>query len=998
MRTYSVVATLLVAICAVSSPALSQTDVVWNGGIGFWNNAANWTPNVIPNDAGGSTYRVLIDDGNGTASFVTLNQSATVSGLVIDAEDTLDVQNGRVFTLAGDVANSGTLMVSSTGGNTYLRSSGTVSFTGGGTVVLSSSAVNWIDGTATLINFDNTFSGAGNFGANALVVDNRGQIVATSATPFVLDPPAATAWLNTGTLRAATDGHLRLNGGAYDNAGGLITADDAAVVELYSGAAVTGGTLSTTGTGEIQAASGTAALADVASTGLLHVLNGRVLDLQGTINNSGTIWVDSTGGNTYLRPSDSAVLLTGGGEVVLSDRTVNWVTAVGSGTLTNVDNTIRGAGRLGNNVLFVDNQAEIVAEGSNRLLCDPPQDMPWLNTGTLRASTGGTLGLDAGTYDNHGGVIAADDGGLVQFYGGAVVTGGTLTTTGSGDIQAAEGTALLVDVVNEGNLHVVNGRLLHLQGSLHNTGTIWLDSSGGNTYLRPDNSDVTLTGGGEIVLSDRLQNSISAVGTASLTNVDNTIRGAGRLGFDSLPVNNQGEIVAEGNNALLCNAPSDMPWVNTGTLRAGTGGTLAFDAGSYDNSGGVIAADDGGVVELLGGATLTGGTLTTTGSGQIQATSGASSISDLTIATAVHVNNGAQLLVDGDIVNQGTIYLDSTGSNTYLRPTVPNTTFTGGGEIVLSDRAQNWIYSTNNSAWTNVDNTIHGAGRLGLNSESIRNDGTIIADANNLLDISPGGSYLFDNRGTLRVTGAGGMRINPGLFTTSGLVEIEAGRVLTRLGDYVQTAGTTRLLGTLNVTSGGALQLEGGELIGTGIVNGPVVNSSSLSPGLSPGTMTIDGNFTNATPGSLVLEINGTTPETRDLLATTGAATLGGTLDVTFSGLTPAMGDRYRVLTYGSRTGFFETILEAGVPAPLKLGVSYQGDGMDVVVVRRGDMNCDGAVTFADIDPFVQALGGPASYYNAWPGCVYENADINRDGRVDFKDIDPFVAVLSGGD
>lgn len=72
------------------------------------------------------------------------------------------------------------------------------------------------------------------------------------------------------------------------------------------------------------------------------------------------------------------------------------------------------------------------------------------------------------------------------------------------------------------------------------------------------------------------------------------------------------------------------------------------------------------------------------------------------------------------------------------------------------------------------------------------------------------------------------------------------------------------------------------------------------------------------------------------------------------------------------------------------------GDGVpDECELRPGDMDCDGAVTFADIDLFVEALAGE----DAWthPDCPWLNADCNGDGQVDFQDIDPFVALLTGG-
>ncbi len=57
-----------------------------------------------------------------------------------------------------------------------------------------------------------------------------------------------------------------------------------------------------------------------------------------------------------------------------------------------------------------------------------------------------------------------------------------------------------------------------------------------------------------------------------------------------------------------------------------------------------------------------------------------------------------------------------------------------------------------------------------------------------------------------------------------------------------------------------------------------------------------------------------------------------------------------------------------------------------------GDMNCDGQITFADIDLFVEALSGESSWSH--PNCPWSNGDTNGDGNVTFADIDPFVALI----
>jgi len=62
----------------------------------------------------------------------------------------------------------------------------------------------------------------------------------------------------------------------------------------------------------------------------------------------------------------------------------------------------------------------------------------------------------------------------------------------------------------------------------------------------------------------------------------------------------------------------------------------------------------------------------------------------------------------------------------------------------------------------------------------------------------------------------------------------------------------------------------------------------------------------------------------------------------------------------------------------------------------RGDLNCDGAVDFDDINAFVLALSGETAYAAQYPTCNWLNADCNLDGNVDFDDINAFVAVLGG--
>lgn len=60
----------------------------------------------------------------------------------------------------------------------------------------------------------------------------------------------------------------------------------------------------------------------------------------------------------------------------------------------------------------------------------------------------------------------------------------------------------------------------------------------------------------------------------------------------------------------------------------------------------------------------------------------------------------------------------------------------------------------------------------------------------------------------------------------------------------------------------------------------------------------------------------------------------------------------------------------------------------------RGDINCDGAINFFDIDPFLLGLFDLAAYQAQYCGGDICALDVNCDELVNFFDIDPFLACL----
>ncbi|HEX2120197.1 MAG TPA: DUF11 domain-containing protein, partial [Thermoanaerobaculia bacterium] len=155
-------------------------------------------------------------------------------------------------------------------------------------------------------------------------------------------------------------------------------------------------------------------------------------------------------------------------------------------------------------------------------------------------------------------------------------------------------------------------------------------------------------------------------------------------------------------------------------------------------------------------------------------------------------------------------------------------------------------------------------------------------------------------------------------------VNLNSGTVLFA-GGFTQTAGTTWLLGG-NLNGPAGVTLNGGTLRGNGTVTGNVNNSAVVSPGLSPGMLTINGNYSQSSSGTLSVEIGGTAPGTGyDRLAVTGNATLDGTLSASFfGGFIPTDNDVFDVVTYGSRSGNFASEILPTFPGGGTLIPTYE--------------------------------------------------------------------------
>ncbi len=910
------------------------TDPTWLGGNGNWSNTGLWNTATLP----GNSQRAVINS-NGAPSLVTLDVNATIAQLQVSAAHSLVIANNRNLTLAGvggGITNDGSITLDGSANQTQIILSGGNAFTfsGSGVLTLSNSANNRIYGssnTETLTNASgHTIQGAGSIGLGLLAISNAGLIQANQSTPLLIDPNA-TGFINIGTLRATNSATLTLQNGSFTNTGGLIEAHDHSHVDI-SAATVTGGTLTSVGAGHFHLLNTpTLSGVSISAGSNVELANAHHANLTGTIQNSGTIKLLSEGNATDLLITSASTTLSGGGSVTLSANANNRIYgSVGTHTLINQDNVIGGAGQIGANQLTLDNRGTITANASGATLTIDPSATGAKNSGTFQAVSGGILRVQGAAVDNTGGAILAQSGSKVQIDSSTVSSGsvsvastgtleldtstisaGTLAVGAGGIAKTTGGQSTLGGTVTNapsGQIQIANNTSLRLQasGTYNNSGTISLNSAGNFVDLLPMGGDVTLSGTGTLSLSNNANNRILGVATTDrlINDTGHTIQGSGQLGVGLMGFTNHGTVVANQSTALVID-PSASGATNTGTFRATNGATLTVGGGSYTNTAGTMEALTGSIVRF-DSATVTGGTLSSVGTGKLL-NAGNSSFANLSLATgsSFDVANATNATFAGAVANHGTINLLSAGNSTDLIAGPGGLTLNGGGTVVLGNNANNRIYATTGTTTLiNLDNTIRGAGQLGANQLQLDNRGVIEAHlAGATLTLDPSGSGAA-NSGTLQALNGGILALINGTFDNAG------GTIRAQSGSTVQLNGATLTGGTFDIGTTAAVTLDSSTING-GTFNGAATGSITAASGsntlggavvINSGTqlnisnnanlkLLATGTYTHH--GALALNSAG---NSTDLIVSGGNVTLDGTGSIT-------LGNNANNRVYGQAAG-----------------------------------------------------------------------------------------------
>ena len=343
-----------------------------------------------------------------TSATVTEGTATAISG--VSLAETSNVA-GETFTVVLSDTNG---VLNSTAGGTQSNSGHTLTIAG---------SLSTVNTDLAALSDDDASTAADTI--NVTASDSLGNSAAAAAIAVTVTPSGAISWAAaaSGSWNTASNWNPATVPGAANQAdigvAGTYTVTSSqnnavGSLDISDSSAILAITTSSTFTIGDQPASQNA--------GTILVSNGSSLDLDaGTFTNSGEIAVAATSPSVATLGISGSVTLNGSGSILLANVQNSIVGLASGASLTNVNNTIVGAGTVGNSSLTLTNEGTIeshlgtltVNTGSNTIA----------NTGTL-GSVDGDLVVDSSVSGT--GKETISTGGTLEFAGG-VSSGQTVT-------------------------------------------------------------------------------------------------------------------------------------------------------------------------------------------------------------------------------------------------------------------------------------------------------------------------------------------------------------------------------------------------------------------------------------------------------------------------------------------------------------------------------------------------------------------------------------------
>ena len=797
-------------------------------------------------------------------------------------------------------------------GSTYLRA-GTLSLTGSGAVISHiTSPIHLADGIFNLLNGATLVTGDGMLASSP---DNQVSVL--------VDGPN-TSWSVYGNMRVGDAGSavLEISGGALLTTNGVVELgyQEGGTDENQVRVTIDKGVWENTGDlifGNVE----------------LEILNGGRLTTNAdvifltdapseiTISGSGSVWHHTS--TEMVLDFETTIVLRDGGRLQIAD---------GSGTLVFNDVT--------QFLLIGDCGCSDVSAGAG-----------YFDGNRLTVSGSGNGGSVLFNHNETDYTFAADIEGSIYLahYAGVTNFSGTLNLEGIGGIYLSGGTARLLAQT----AHQLN-RVLVTSGAFEVGPNVQASM---DVLALADNGRMTVSGNNASVTVDQ----VALVGVPDGVGVipgELHISDGARVDASELYIGlgeTQGKVRVSGEGTLLVAE-------NVLSLGEYDDSVRQYFSGDVMYGYGWLGIDSGATVRVgLDGS----GTLVLGGEGEY---SSFLVIGSSEVLAAAGTLEAAR--VTGGSIGGGAIYFNHTGSHTEPYQFAPE--ISGLVFVVQISGVTDLMGQNTHTGYTSViGGTLRSgvAGALSPDSHLyVFNEGSVY-DLNGFsetvagLTVDEGGQVI---NGTLTVDGEVELysgRVSAVLAGTSGVSKTGDGLMILE-GDQLYTGSTQVYAGTLNLvgstqsasevyggrfvvtgTAGGDVLVEGGSLIVNGVVNGGLTvengglvggdgwiagNLTSrgvVSPGNSPGILTVAGDYVQAPEGTLLLEF--ASPSKYDRLAVLGSAQLDGVLALRWKHR-PKQGEIYTILTAADGVaGEFGAIESSiGANSLLQLQIDYRNDSV----------------------------------------------------------------------
>jgi hypothetical protein len=780
-----------------------------------------------------------------SASLVTLDGAANGMlwdnlGLQISSGGSSAVER---FQLWNSVTNNGRIVLTNTASmtvrtNSAVYGSGEIVFGGPG----SGTPVQTLTGNGVFTNgAGHTIRGRVYVSKGSFDLVNSGNFIADypSATQTILEFSNGRSITNRGAIWATNTAQLWFNQGKIENTGGFIGAAPGATIQFKGNPSLIGGTLGGGGEMDVVSASifyGNNEPITIDDNTLMQIANGVSLDVLGIITNNGEIYLHNTaccnnGPLTALRANGRTSVL-GHGQITfgsleyLDDNRLTGAAADSVLVIGPEQTVVTRSSGSGSVATLVENYGAMGSSDNGTLSL---LNTLFTNRGTVFARSGGITYVGSGSVainiDNHGGIIDAQAGGLIDYGGSsAAVAGGTLKGAGEHRnlryliLDGRNGAVTLQDCW----LHALKNTETAILGELHmEGGEIGLETLGGDNgahcYLTAV-GDVPITGTGKIVFGPGNSYTTTTIRSGKVI----TSEGVSLVTTNSATgtilslLDNSGTLEASVGTIVL-----GTNFVNRGTIRAVNGGEI--DVGSLGlnvtaTNEGVFETSSNGVINFVSNnghnsfqtVSLSGGTFA--GSGET-VFSGLSTYlygtpSPITInSTSLRLRGNTTVYASGTLnFENGTLILRDDTSGIPSWPATLDAcgslAMQGEGTVLFAQTGSHgdYISPCDANSWLTVGPQINMRGTFGATAylrASLTNNGVIDTAGGSIYVAPP----ITVNNGLMRASGTNASVLHLGqpnvtvLMTNNGVIEAASNCIVQFDGSTVNTSGGVTLYG-----------------------------------------------------------------------------------------------------------------------------------------------------------------------------------------------------------